>query len=316
MEVVESFCRTGQILQENDEDFFVEVVEWPKRIGTFKKAVLKKFEPTILERRKHGFANESVGTHVFRKLAKSHPDWGLVIPRTYAESEQWSIRRYMDGEPLLVEGDEYNDRRKTNARVGQLATLLAQIDKIKPDLTIPDDPYNSAPYNNMLSRTPHWAKYPIESNLLSESDYDLVEGLTKDNQDFLVPRYAHGDLMPYAHIISRPDGRLSFIDFEHFSAHKPRYYDAAYCYAQMYLKAPDSKLAGLFMENLLESAETPEHQQEQVMTVLSQRAVRLFFDADFEKLDPNSPTVTKTQELLELSLHGTLDDLTKPGRRP
>jgi hypothetical protein len=312
MEVVESFCRTGQILQENDEDFFVEVIEWPKRLGVAKKAVLKRFEPTILDRRRDGFANESVGTRVFRKLAKSHPSWGLVVPRTYAEGNTWSIRRFMKGEPLLSEGAEYYDRHETNGRIGKLALLLAHLDSIEPNIDIPDDPHNSAPYDNIMVRTPHWAKFPIESGLLTQSDYDAVENLTVANKELLVPRYAHGDLMPYAHVIVRPDGRLSFIDFEHFSARKPRYYDAAYCYAQIYLKAPDTELAGMFMEKLLESADSPEHQTEQMMTVLSQRAVRLYFDADFEKLEPTDGSVTKTKELLDLSVHGSLEDLIKP----
>lgn len=312
MEVVETFKRTGQILQENDEDFFVEVVQWHKNKGVAKKAVLKTFEPTILERRRQGFANESIGNRAFRKLAKDHPEWGLVIPRTYAEGDEWSIRRFMEGDPLLIEGQEYDDKAQTYCKVGQLAVVLAEIDKIDPDLSIPDDSHNSAPYDNMLIRTPIWAERPISSGLLRQSDYDAVETITKANQDLLVPRYAHGDLMPYAHVIHRPDGRLSFIDFEHFSAHKPRYYDAAYCYAQMYLKAPDTTLAGFFMQKLLESVDTPDNQSEQFQTVLAQRAVRLFFDADFENLGPNTSNVRKTKELLDLSIDGSLDDLMQP----
>src|SRR5688572_26305725 len=88
MSVEYSYSKTGQILQGDDGDFQVEIVDWHKNNGS-KAAVLKTMQGTILERRRGGFVNESVGTHAFRALARAHPEWGLVVPRTYAEGDTW-----------------------------------------------------------------------------------------------------------------------------------------------------------------------------------------------------------------------------------
>lgn len=312
MSVEHSYDRTGRILQENDGDFQVEIVKWHKPDGRKKIAVLKTMEDSILERRRGGFANESVGTHAFRKLANEHPEWGLVVPRTYAEGDTWSIRRFMKGEPLLREGAEFDDINETNRRLGKLARLLAMIDQVEPDTSAPDDPWNSAPYDNMLVRMPKWAIDPMEKGLLDPADLEATTDLIIRNEPYLVPRYAHGDLMPYAHVFVRPDDRLAFIDFEHYSARKPRYYDAAYCYAQMYTKVDDSSLAVNFMEKFLDAADSVEHQSEQMMTVLSQRAIRLFFDSAFENRTLDDLKVRKTQQLLDLTLASDLRALTNP----
>lgn len=312
MSVEHSYSRTGEILQGDDGDFQVEIVQWHKPSGRKKAAVLKTMQDSILERRRGGFANESVGTHAFRKLANEHPEWGLVVPRTYAEGDTWSIRRFMKGEPLLREGAEFDDINETNRRLGKLARLLAMIDQVEPDTSAPDDPWNSAPYDNMLVRMPKWAIDPMEKGLLDPADLEATTDLIIRNEPYLVPRYAHGDLMPYAHVFVRPDDRLAFIDFEHYSARKPRYYDAAYCYAQMYTKVDDSSLAVNFMEKFLDAADSVEHQSEQMMTVLSQRAIRLFFDSAFENRTLDDLKVRKTQQLLDLTLASDLRALTNP----
>lgn len=118
--------------------------------------------------------------------------------------------------------------------------------------------------------------------------------------------------MPYAHVFARPDGRLAFIDFEHYSAHKPQYYDAAYCYAQMFVKLPDPRLAGYFMQEFLDSADQPTDQSEKFMPVLAQRAIRLFFDAWHERRPANHPQTQQTRKLLALATQGTLDMLVNP----
>lgn len=309
MSVEKSFRRSGIILQGNDGDFRVEVVRWHKKNDREKTAVLKTAQETILPRRRDGFANEAVGTEAFRKLALAHPEWGLVVPRTYAENDRLSIRRFMKGQPLLKEGTEFDDIAATTARLGKLARLLSLIDRVEPDTSAPDDPWNSAPYDNMLVRMPQWAVEPMNKGLLRSDDYAATADLITENQQYLVPRYAHGDLMPYAHVIVRPDDRLALIDFEHYSARKPRYYDAAYCYAQMFTRVDDPSMAAYFMKNLLETVEPVEHQSEQMAVVLAQRAVRLFFDASFAGLDKNAPRTKRTQRLLDLSLTGDLNAL-------
>ncbi len=312
MNVEDSFRRVGKVLQGDDGDFRVEVVRWRKENGREKTAVLKTMQGTILERRRSGFANESLGTEAFRALALEHPEWNLVVPRTYAESDTWSIRRFMRGEPLLREGTELTNLAETTRRLGKLAGLLAMIDQVEPDTSAPDDPWNSAPYDNMLVRMPQWAIRPMEDGLLSPDDLAATTDLITRNEQYLVPRYAHGDLMPYAHVLVRPDDRLAFIDFEHYSARKPRYYDVAYCYAQMFTKIATPSLAGYFMEEVLDKMEPVEHQTEQMMAVLAQRSIRLFFDASFAKLAKDHHKVERTQRLLDICHTGDLDTLVNP----
>lgn len=313
MSIEGSISRTGRILQD-DEHFRVEVVRWNKNNHKSKAAVLKAMQGTTNERRQDGFRNETVGTAMFRQLALAHPEWGLVVPRTYVATETWAVRRLMSGEPILHEGSEHEDTDTTKSRLAQLAKTLAMIDAVEPDISAPDDPRNSAPYNNMLVRVPTWAADPLEKGLISQDELTAASEFIEANQSYNVPRYAHGDLMPYAHVFARPDGRLAFIDFEHYSARKPRYYDAAYCYSQMLVKMPDPALAGYFMNTFLEEAETPPHQAEQLMPVLAQRAIRMFFDASFDGMSLQSKRVQNVKQLLNLSLGGNPGALTNPPR--
>lgn len=311
MSIEGSINKTGRVLQD-DEHFRVEVVRWNKSNHKSKAAVLKTMQGTTEERRRDGFRNETVGTAMFRHLAKSHPEWGLVIPRTYVVTDTWAVRRLMRGEPILKEGTEHQDIDTTKARLAQLARTLALIDAVEPDISAPDDPRNSAPYNNMLVRVPIWAASPLKDGLLAQDELTAASEFIEANQKYNVPRYAHGDLMPYAHVFGRPDGRLAFIDFEHYSAQKPRYYDAAYCYSQMLVKASDPHLAGYFMGEFLEAAEPTAHQSEQLMPVLAQRAVRMFFDASFDGMNLKSKRVQNVKQLLDLSLGGNIDTLLNP----
>jgi hypothetical protein len=311
MSIERSIERTGQVFQD-DEHFRVEVVRWPKKNGTVKTAVLKTMQDATSERRQDGFHNEAVGTETFRRLARSHPEWGLVVPRTYASEKTWAVRRLMSGGPILHQGTEYQDVDRTKMLLAKLARVLAMIDSIEPDISADDDPRNSAPYDNMLARVPAWAADPLRDGLLSPNDLAAATDLIGINQQLYMPRYAHGDLMPYAHVFARTDERLAFIDFEHFSARKPRYYDAAYCYAQMAVKMPDPELAGYFIDEFFGAADPAKHQTEQFMPVLAQRAIRMFFDASFEDIPLKSQRVQKVRQLLDLSLGGNLEALTQP----
>jgi hypothetical protein len=164
----------------------------------------------------------------------------------------------------------------------------------------------------MLVRTDKWVEPVIEAGLLDADDYAATAGLISANEQYLVPRYAHGDLMPYAHVFTRPDGRMAFIDFEHYSARKPRYYDAAYGYAQMFIKISDTSIAGHFMGSLLDKAESVDHQPEQMMTVIAQRAIRLYFDAVHDEMDESSQFVQRTKHLLDIAMNGDIDMLVHP----
>lgn len=302
---------TNRVLQD-DDTFRVEVVKWQKPDGAHKLAVLKSMKDTTNERRRDSFQNENLGTAVFRTLSQDHPEWNLVVPHTYSATPTWSIRRFMKGEPILREGEEYTNVAQSYNRLARLATLLANIDQVPPDLSSEDDPRNSAPYYDIGARLQTWAHLPVTQGLLSEESLSRTVDFIHQYQPVIEPRYAHGDLMPYAHVFDRLDGRLAFIDFEHYSAYKPQYYDAAYCYAQMFVKPNNPHLAGYFLEKFLENSETPAQQTEKFLSVLAQRSIRLFFDAAYTNMLPHDPVVQRTQALLDLSLNGNLDSLLHP----
>lgn len=207
-----------RVLQD-DTNFHVELIDWN---GV--AAIHKRVQPGTDERRRATLQNEIIGTEYFYYLSTENPDWNFHVPKTFDRGEGWVVREYIDGEELLrVDESAEHAARK----LAQLATLLAQIDVIEPDPTIWELSTNSAPYTNITKRLPVWSEKPLQHGTLTTADYTAANDLIQGYQPFLQPRLAHGDMNPLKHAFETSGGELAWIDFEHFSAQKPRYYDVA-----------------------------------------------------------------------------------------
>ena len=258
-----------ETLQDN-AIFTVELVDWEGE-----RALRKTLNAEANSRRAKSFKDELLGMEVFGKLAHTHPEWKLRVPEVYAKGEDWVVREFIEGSPLL-EYDTSLDAAREN--VAKLAVQLANIDRVEPDATIHEQD-DSAPYTNIRGGFSKWSKQPLAEGLLIQASYDATNALIDDYAGYLMPRYAHGDLNALSHVFISDDKRLAWIDFEHFSAHKPRYYDVAYCYSRLFTKAAQPEIAGEFLKNFLESAEIVSHQDEQLLAIMAQRAIGMHFDA-------------------------------------
>jgi len=282
-------------LLQNDENFRVELIDWHGQ-----HAVRKNLQPSTNERRQKTFQNEITGTELFSEIVYAHPDWHVKVPRTFEKGEGWVIREYLEGETLCTE-----ESRLEQAAPGvkRLATALAFIDRVEPDLNIAPPFEDSAPYTNIRKRFETWSKGPLESSILAHEAYESAQQLIATFQPYLVPRYAHGDVSPLKHVLVDATGTIGLFDFEHFSSQKPRYYDVAYCYSRLFTRVGDKRIAGSFLNSFLEVAETPPHQTEQLLAIMTQRAIGMHFDA-FNDRAKGVDYVDRAQELLALCLQG------------
>ncbi|HEX6462406.1 MAG TPA: phosphotransferase [Candidatus Saccharimonadales bacterium] len=280
------------ILQ-NDEHFRVEVIDWH---GV--KAIRKSLQSTTNERRRLTFQNEIVGTAKFYEIAEAHQSWGLKVPSIFESGDSWMIREYLEGEPLC---DETTTIEQAHQGLERLSTIVAQIDRIEPDEHAAGSFEDSAPYTNITKRFETWAKGPLESNVLIPAAFQAAKQLIDDFQPYLAPRYAHGDLSPLKHALIDGNGQISLFDFEHFSSQKPRYYDAAYCYSRLLTRVADRRVAASFLGSFLHSAMPVPHQDEQLLAIMTQRAIGMHFDALNDR-PKGADYVKRAQEFLQLCL--------------
>lgn len=262
---------TLSILQD-DENYLVEQVS-----DNGVLLVRKSLKETTNERRRATFLNEIQGTKRFWELANAHPDWGLSIPRTIAQGDTWVVREFIDGNELMA-----NDN--SSARLGRLAHILAAIDTIAPQKTDPLE-QDSAPYTNIRRRFDVWTKKPLEEGVLDMSAYKAANQLIEEYQPVLEPRYAHGDMSPFKHVFVTPQDTVAFIDFEHYSPVKSRYYDVAYAYSRLRMQAAGTEQAREFLNEFLGAADPAPNQKEQLLAIMTQRAIGMHFDAlnDYKK---------------------------------
>ena len=251
-------------------NFKVELVEW---VGS--PAIRKTLNPNAESRRAVTFKNELLGMEVFDKLAQTYPEWGMRVPKVYEKGEGWMIREFIDGNQLIDHATPLESARENLSR---LAVQLAAIDRVEPDKTIPEHE-DSAPYTDIRKRFSKWSEKPLAAGILDQNSYDGVNVLIDDYTPYLTPRYAHGDLNCIKHVLVTENNQLAWIDFEHFSAHKPRYYDLAYGYSRLFTQSQYPEVAGELLKVFLENAEPTPHRDEQLLAVMSQRAIGMHFDA-------------------------------------
>lgn len=264
----------------------------------------KTVKETMSKHRRATFANECTGMERFRELAVAHPEWGLMVPRIVAKGEGSVTREFINGDELVNQRTTVEDGR---LRLERLAGVLAAIDSVVPpptDLREED----SAPYTNIRRRFDVWSEVPLKEGILDREAYEAANQLIQEYQPFLEPRHAHGDMSPFKHVFVMSDDRLAFIDFEHYSTMKPRYYDVAYCYSRLRMQAKDRRLSGVFLEDFIREADKTQHQKEQLLAIMTQRAIGMHFDAlnDYKQGDDYRE---RAQEFLGLCLQRDIDAL-------
>jgi aminoglycoside phosphotransferase (APT) family kinase protein len=285
------------ILQ-NDENFFVAITEYEG-----KPAILKRLQSSTPEQRQRIFKNEQLGMAQFKKLAREHPEWRLVVPEVYSSTDNEMVRELIEGEELFNDGLSED---VTSERLQRLAGLLAEIDAIEPDLSSDDALDNSAPYKNIRQRFDVWSKMPLETKLLSDEEYAAANALISDYEAELTPRYAHGDMSPYKHVFIMKEDNLGLIDFEHYSAYKPRFYDICYAYSRLFTLAEDTNAAKTLLQGFIRKA--TKFSEHQLLAVMTQRAIGMHFDAlnDYKK---GKDYRGRAKELLGLCLRRDVDAL-------
>ena len=285
---------------QDDENYLVEQVRYGGEL-----AIRKSLKATADERRRATFLNEQQGTKRFGELATAHPEWGLVIPRIMTQHDTWVLREYVDGTELVALDMSLEEAR---VHLGQLAHVLAAVDTVSPEKAEPWDG-DSAPFANIRRRFDVWSEGPLKEDVLDTLAYKAANELIDEYQSLLAPRYAHGDMSPFKHVFAMSQGLLAFIDFEHYSPLKPRYYDVAYAYSRLRMQAHHRGLAGVFLSEFLRAADRVPNQKEQMLAIMTQRAIGMHFDAlnDYKKgIDYRK----RAQDFLTVCLERNIDRLT------
>jgi len=280
-----------EILQD-DENYRVEHLDWRG-----KDALYKGIKDTLSDERRKAFQNEIVGMQTFRTLAVKHPEWQLVVPEVFEEGDDYVVRDFIEGEELL---SPETTREEAKARLARLAEVLAGIDLVQPDQGYTPG-RDSAPYIDIRRRFEAWGKAPLESGMLVADDFAAANSLIEEYQAHLQPRYAHGDMSPFKHAYLLPGESLGFIDFEHFSPQKPRYYDAAYAYSRIFTRSSNPGIAGDFLQHFLEISEPAPRKTEQLLAIMTQRAIGMHFDA-YTDAQKGEDYAARAQLLLRLCL--------------
>lgn len=280
-----------EVLQD-DENYRVERVDWQG-----KDALRKEVKNTLSDERRKAFQNEMVGMRTFRTLAAKHPEWRLVVPGVFEEGDDYVVREFIEGAELL---SPETTREEARPRLARLAEVLAGIDHVRPDQNYAPG-RDSAPFTDIRRRFEVWSKAPLESGMLAANDFAAANLLIEECQAYLQPRYAHGDMSPFKHAYLLSRGVLGFIDFEHFSPQKPRYYDVAYAYSRMFTRSSDPRIAGDFLQHFLEISESAPRKTEQLLAIMTQRAIGMHFDA-YNDAQKGEDYVARAQLLLRLCL--------------
>ena len=254
-------AKVGKILQD-DRDFLVEIVGWQGH-----PAVKKSIRPTTAPERIKRLKNEVYGLGFFADLAKNHPDLKLYVPRLYQEGAEYIITEYIDFPPL---GDDLDNLRK-------LAGLLAGIDAVKPYGEAMITP--NFDYSDIRDRFPVWTEKALAAGVMTQDQLDKANTIIDSLERYIEPRIAHGDLSPYAHAFTRPDGRIVLVDLEVFTPRGARYYDVARCYTRLYAQAESPDVPKRFLRSFLELSEPTAHREEQLLAILVQRTVGMQRDA-------------------------------------
>ncbi len=286
-----------KVLQD-DENFLVE-----KILYSDSKAIRKSIKSTTPQRRRETFKNDSIGITEFKKLSKNVIKIKFRVPKIYKATNTCLISEYFEYKTLrdlLGTGREFDFLKK-------IANILAEIDKVTPTETQEQD-HESATYKNITKRMDTWLEPAMSSGLISEQDAQKAYNTIKKYASHLSPKYAHGDLNPLEHCFLDDHGVLCFIDFENYSAIKPRYYDAAYCFIRVYSQANQDGLAGYFLDYFIQHCEA--FNRADMIAVLTQRSVGLCFDAINDQKEGIDYT-QKAKKLLDLCIQEDLEAILK-----
>lgn len=283
---------------QDDENFLVEKILYKGN-----KAIRKTVQDTAPSRRRETFKNDAIGIVEFKKLSKKIPKLQFRVPKIYEANDDCLISEYFDGETLvgvLGTGQEFNFLKK-------VADILIEIDSIPAVETLEQD-HESATYKNITKRMDTWLQSSISAGLLDKDDGEKAYKVIGKYESELTPRYAHGDLNPLEHCFLDENDTLCLIDFENYSAIKPRYYDVAYCFIRIYSQTNQSGLAGYFLNYFINNSKA--FNRREMIPVLTQRSVGLCFDAVSDAKEGINYT-QKAKKLLDFCNKEDLDAVLK-----
>lgn len=286
-----------EVLQD-DENFLVEKIIYKNN-----KAVRKTLKDSTPKRRRETFKNDAVGIMQFKNLSQTIPNLNFRVPNIYQTTDSCLVSEYFEGKTLLdiIGTGQGIDFLK------KIADILIAIDKISP-IEMPEQDHESATYKNITKRMDIWLESPISAGLISEQDAQNAYNTINKYGSHLSPKYAHGDLNPLEHCFLDNNGTICFIDFENYSAIKPRYYDAAYCFIRVYSQLSQHGLAGQFLDYFIQHCDT--FHRADMIVVLTQRSVGLCFDAINDKKEGIDYT-QKAKKLLDLCIQEDLEAILK-----
>src|SRR5690348_8124386 len=133
-------------------------------------------------------------------LAAKNPQIILYIPKLYEAGESYFIREYIDADPVIDVGMEFN---KAKPRLDKLAYHLAGIDRIEPYGKVKF--VGHFDYHNIRKNFPKWNEQSLKSGYISQAQVNQINKTLDELQVYLKPRFAHGDLLPHSHTFYLPN---------------------------------------------------------------------------------------------------------------
>lgn len=291
--------KAGRIL-EDDNNFLVELSDWQ---GTL--AVKKTAKPTAPQTRIDRLQIDVLGMRFFGDLPQKHPDVQLYVPKVYDSGKGFYVREFIQENRLLEENATYDEAK---ARLDTLINLLVAIDKIDPGENLGYT--GSSNYKNMEQSIARWADENVDDGLITPGHAARAKEISGGCGKFLEPRIAHGDMSAYKHTFLCADGVITLIDYENFTTHAARYFDAAWTYTRLYSFAQTVDIPKYFLKSFITESIPASHKPEQLMAVLLQRTLGMQKDADADLHTKKIDYRSRAKELLELVLQNNLELLT------
>jgi hypothetical protein len=285
----------GSRILQDDKDFLVEVIDWHGKEAV-KKTPKSTTEPKRIERLK----NEAYALGFLSDLTAKHKDLNLYVPKLYNFSDNCVTREYIDASPVVTpDMADYEAAR----RLDKLAALLADIDRIKPYGEVKF--VGHFDYRDIKKNFPKWTKEPMDDGQIKQSEIDKIKQLIIEREEYLQPRFAHGDLSPQAHAFLMENGKIAWVDLENFTPNGARYYDVARTYMRLYSFQKSTQTPRRFLTSFLEKADGIPHLEEQMLAIFLQQSLGIQYDSWYEA-KVRTDFRDRAREVLDIALQGGL----------
>jgi hypothetical protein len=285
-------------------DFDVELIDDYGGLLAVKKTVRARTSRENMQK----IHNEVYGMDYFAQLAWKHPELNLQAPRVFEYGDDFYIRNYVEGQPVV---EPEMSLEEAAPRLERFAQFLASIDEIEPpsEPKLIDSSRSESPDINF----DEWLRNPLAEKLVNPVQATVAKDLMGKLKPFLRPRVAHGAMSPYKHAfltgpLDDPTSRIAMIDFENFTPAAIRYYDAAWAYTRLYSLTGSTTIPRHFLNEFTKKCRPVASMEPQLLAALLQRTVEIQHDAVLDAQEGNDYR-GRASELLKLVLKADLKEL-------